>query len=1235
MYLARKLLLWMVAVTGALLAGIIALLLLVDVNLYRDRIEQHVSNAFGRKVILEGELGLEPSLTPRFVVNGIRIANPDWASRPHLATVDKFDIRVGLLPLLQGELKILSLEFHGVDLLLEKNASGENNFTFDSTGEPAALPAIDHFRLSDTTVAYAETGAPVRRLPLSELTARKLPDRSVELSARTTVKSVPVTLSLQTGPEDGDQPDGPWQLALNSRAGDLSLQLAGSMTRPADWRSGEYRLVLEGRHLHDLEALTGYSLPGAEPAALDTRIRFRADESVLFEEITGLMGSSDVRGNLDWRFSGTRPVLRARLESRELYTADLVTETSTGEAERTEKSALDESPDISALAGIDLDVDIRVHRLVTADRTIGDINLSAHAGEDQLMLDLDNASVDKIRLSASATLPWGNQLTEQAQGQVTPASLLQHARVDARVAATDSIYRYSTDLMGQPLGIALTSLQATARAGEAIEFSASATLNDRPVNATLRGESLASLLLNPEGPWQNLALEVRGDVLRIDATGSVSQPLQLEGFDVSYTLGGRNIGDLLPLQGSWSASGHYTSQQAGRHLFDDLQLSLGRSDLRGRVALHKAAPRSRLIASLGSDRLHIDDFRQQGSPETTLSGQLDQPLDIGGLTALDLDIEARVRHLDGLEEPVQDVVLTATAGPERLTLAQATAVVGKVPLEIEASLPWGDHLRTRTRGETSPLQLLERADLALQARLPAGRLQQEIIFMGHTLEVELAGFRATASPATPLQISAAATIDDTAVRGSLQAEALATLLQHPEGPWQDLELEIAGSDIQLQAQGSVEHPLEGRGFDIRYSLHGDRVESILPVLDFVLPLEGAYSLTGRFTDLPDRRIFDNLNIITGNTDISGTISIYEGKLRPRVVANFQSEQIYLTELLPVSDAEQAVGAKPRIIPDYNLPIERFRDIDGEIYFRGNRLRTEVGDLGEINFTATLKDGVFRLDPFRVRGWAGAMVESTMTIDASREPPDIDWQWIARELNYGVLLQQAGLAETVEGTLDVSLRLAGQGRTRYEFLGNADGQLVVVGEQGRFGSRRLDLWGSSLITTMLSPEWRREDVTDINCLVARVNIVDGLAASDDLLIDTRRITIGAAGTLDLESEELNLIFAPRPKRATLIGITNPAHLTGTLAEPRVAVTVLPRNRMAAAGGGLLAGLINPAYLLFAFTQTGSGVSNPCTAAVNEALIMKGRADEIDGPDAEPPPARFALFPGCARAGQRRE
>ena len=54
------------------------------------------------------------------------------------------------------------------------------------------------------------------------------------------------------------------------------------------------------------------------------------------------------------------------------------------------------------------------------------------------------------------------------------------------------------------------------------------------------------------------------------------------------------------------------------------------------------------------------------------------------------------------------------------------------------------------------------------------------------------------------------------------------------------------------------------------------------------------------------------------------------------------------------------------------------------------------------------------------------------------------------------------------------------------LTNADGQLIIVGEDGRIGSRRLDLWGSDLVTTMLSPSWHAANVTKLNCLVANID-----------------------------------------------------------------------------------------------------------------------------------------------------
>jgi len=59
-----------------------------------------------------------------------------------------------------------------------------------------------------------------------------------------------------------------------------------------------------------------------------------------------------------------------------------------------------------------------------------------------------------------------------------------------------------------------------------------------------------------------------------------------------------------------------------------------------------------------------------------------------------------------------------------------------------------------------------------------------------------------------------------------------------------------------------------------------------------------------------------------------------------------------------------------------------------------------------------------------------------------------------------------------------------------------------------------------------------------------------------------------------------------------------------------VTVLPRNRIAVAGTGLLAGLVNPGYLIFTFSQTGSRQANRCVAAVEEVMKLKDTPDLTD-------------------------
>jgi hypothetical protein len=314
-----------------------------------------------------------------------------------------------------------------------------------------------------------------------------------------------------------------------------------------------------------------------------------------------------------------------------------------------------------------------------------------------------------------------------------------------------------------------------------------------------------------------------------------------------------------------------------------------------------------------------------------------------------------------------------------------------------------------------------------------------------------------------------------------------------------------------------------------------------------------------------------------------------------------------------------------------------RSFDGDIVFKTRQLSTKFGDFGYLNFRASLQNGVMRIAPFRVHSWGGGLVTMDLSIDATADPPQVTTSLLADDLDYGLLLRQAGVAEIVEGTLDATLQLSGNGRTRRELLADADGQLILVGTDGRVGSRRLDLWGADLLTTMLSPSWRSADVTELNCLVLRATIGDGVVTSDEVLVDTRRVTFGAAGTLDLENEALDLVIAPRPKRASLVSLANPARVTGTLLQPEVSVTALPVGRTATAGGGMMVGLLHPAFPLLMLADTGSGEINPCLETVDAARAPKA---EVRGSEALPEtpvqkaPARsISLFGGCSPLGRR--
>ncbi len=255
------------------------------------------------------------------------------------------------------------------------------------------------------------------------------------------------------------------------------------------------------------------------------------------------------------------------------------------------------------------------------------------------------------------------------------------------------------------------------------------------------------------------------------------------------------------------------------------------------------------------------------------------------------------------------------------------------------------------------------------------------------------------------------------------------------------------------------------------------------------------------------------------------------------------------------------------------------------------------EVGDINFRIKLEDGEFALAPLQGTIWGGA-VEGSFKIDPGEEIPRIHLQTKILGLDYGRMFQTIGVIEDVKGSADkIEVDLEGQGSTLREVLSQSNGRVDFVEGELEFKKKYIDLWAGDLITTLLTSAWETKEVSQFNCAVSKFDVKDGMASSDEILLDAKRVTIAGVGTVDLGTEQMDILLTPQPKDPTLLSLGHPVRISGPVAKPNVSGD---RQDLLKSAGWLTLGIAVPVFLPLAVPQVvgtslGSG-ENPCEAAL---------------------------------------
>ncbi len=128
-------------IVALLVAALVALPALIDVNSYKPLIVSQVKTATGRDLVIDGPISLSLLPTPTVSVTGVKFFNAPGSQNANMVEVKSVTVKPSLLALLGGSIEVSEVTLVEPKIVLEINAEGKPNWEFTPSvaeAKPAA-----------------------------------------------------------------------------------------------------------------------------------------------------------------------------------------------------------------------------------------------------------------------------------------------------------------------------------------------------------------------------------------------------------------------------------------------------------------------------------------------------------------------------------------------------------------------------------------------------------------------------------------------------------------------------------------------------------------------------------------------------------------------------------------------------------------------------------------------------------------------------------------------------------------------------------------------------------------------------------------------------------------------------------------------------------------------------------------------------------------------------------------
>lgn len=384
----------------------------------------------------------------------------------------------------------------------------------------------------------------------------------------------------------------------------------------------------------------------------------------------------------------------------------------------------------------------------------------------------------------------------------------------------------------------------------------------------------------------------------------------------------------------------------------------------------------------------------------------------------------------------------------------------------------------------------------------------------------------------------------------------------------DVDTRIGGGGVTLTARGRVERRDAGPVAVLDLTLGWDAGSERMRRWSGELARENGRVST-RLDAREGRYTFGSIAGTFGPTKFDGTATVDHRGMVPRIVGRLHAELVDVArERPPALTTAAALAGTPE------SPLAALARFDADIDYVVDRIRLRSGvEATNARGRAVVARGKLTLDPIDV-DVAGGRLSGRVNADASTQR--------VRIVADGRGIEAARLLGTLDpnrnasgGVTTISIDLQGPLPSSDRFLEHASGTIRADVGPMRVKGAALDAGGdvAARVLDSINPFRRVDATTEVQCIVARLAVKDGIAhAERTLAAETSRLALSASGTIDLGKQTLDLLVRPRARKIAAlpsVELAEVIRVSGPIRQPSVRLDTVGAAKTAITIGGAIA------------------------------------------------------------------